>query len=76
MLATLLTDGKDFCRDGSHLGHFLRQTSPEMEFRIQSLGYGNAPADERARRRLVLVAHKVESIRKAEIRPTISFFFY
>jgi hypothetical protein len=30
VLAALLIDGKDFCGDGSHLGHFLRLTSPEM----------------------------------------------
>jgi hypothetical protein len=31
VLAALLIDSKDFCRDGSHLRHFLRLTSPEME---------------------------------------------
>jgi hypothetical protein len=30
-LATLLSDREDFCGDGSHLCHFLRQTSPKME---------------------------------------------
>ena len=30
VLVALLIDSKDFCRNGSHLWHFLRLTSPEM----------------------------------------------
>ena len=40
---------------------------PYSKFRLRKCTSGR----ERARRRLVFVAHKVESIRKAEIRPTI-----
>jgi hypothetical protein len=31
VLVALLVNAKDSCRDGSHICHFLRQTSPEME---------------------------------------------
>jgi hypothetical protein len=37
-LATLLSDRKDFCGDGSHMCHFLRQTSPEMASAFKALG--------------------------------------
>jgi hypothetical protein len=39
VLAALLIDGKDFCGDGSHLGHILRLTSTEMGNRLHSFGY-------------------------------------
>ena len=46
VLAALLFDGKDFCGDGSHLGHFLRLTSPEMG-PSSKLGYWEASVEER-----------------------------
>ena len=35
-LPTLLSDDKDFCGDGSHMCHFLRQTSPKMDFALET----------------------------------------
>jgi hypothetical protein len=47
VLAALLFDGKDFCGDGSHLGHFLRLTSAGDGTRLQSFGYWEASVEER-----------------------------
>jgi hypothetical protein len=35
---TLLSDRKDFCGDGNHMCHFLRQTSPEMASAFKASG--------------------------------------
>jgi hypothetical protein len=37
VVVALLVNGKDFCGDGSHLGHFLRLTSPEMGNALKEL---------------------------------------
>ena len=38
VLAALLSDCKDFCRDRSNMCHFLRQTTPEMDSVFETSG--------------------------------------
>jgi hypothetical protein len=55
VLVALLVNAKDFCRDRSHICHFLRQTSPEMEPPSTSFRHGKAPEEERELTTLALV---------------------
>jgi hypothetical protein len=60
ILAALLIDCKNFCGNRSHLWHFLRLTSPEMESDFKS---ALRKAHQRARgasRTIALVIRKVE----------------
>jgi hypothetical protein len=64
-LATLFSDRKDFCGDGSHMCHFIGQTSPKMESALKNFRRGEAPWQQRDSRILAPVADEVELIRKA-----------
>ena len=61
ILAALLIDRKDFCGDGSHLWHFLRLTSPEMETALRELqARTDTRGGERVERTLALVTGERE----------------
>ena len=64
-MVTLLSDRKDFCGDGSHMYHFLRQTFAEDGFRLQNFRHGEAPWQERELRTLVPLTLEVERNRNA-----------
>jgi hypothetical protein len=58
----LLSGRKDFCGDRSHMCHFLRQTSPEMD---SAFRHGEAPWQERELRTLAPLTLEVERNRNA-----------
>src|ERR1700730_18704939 len=66
----LLVNGKDFCGDGSHLWHFLRLTSPEMETALRELQArtgtrgGESRADTRACHRRTRALFQKAAIRR------------
>ena len=68
VLAALLIDGKDFCGDGSHLGHFLRLTSPEVRPVYKASGTGR----HRCKRELATLAHFIVKIQSVFARRSIA----
>ena len=68
VLVALLVNGKDSCRNGTHICHFLGQTSPEMEPPSKSFRHGKAPEEEKEYNTVALVFDKVQRYRRTRFQ--------
>ena len=64
-MATLLSDRKDFCGDGSHYVSLSTSDFAEDGFRLHNFRHGEAPWQERELRTLVPLTLEVERNRNA-----------